>query len=148
MTNRRLMWVLGLAGLLPFVVASSGLWLFDGLLQALSQRTFILYSLAILCFLAGTLWGETLPGSGQVTGQGAAILISNGIVVFAVLAMLTAQPLISTVLLMLGHLAQLWYERSKPGREAWYTQLRTVLTGVATLSHLLFAAGLMAGLSY
>lgn len=142
MTPQRLMWVLGLAGLGPFFIGGFGVWWLEDLLLALAQRGFILYSLAILCFLAGTLWGETLPE--PMLGQRAAILVSNGVVLFAVLAMLIAQPLITTLLLMLGHLAQLWFERQKPGRSLWYTRLRSVLTLGAVFCHMVFAVGMMA----
>ncbi|EED33180.1 conserved hypothetical protein [gamma proteobacterium NOR5-3] len=137
----RLMQLLGLAGLAPFLAAALGVMFLDDLLLAISQRTFLLYSTAILCFLGGTLWGETLPE--PTVGQGAPILISNGIVVFAVLAMLTAQPLLAALLLMLGHLMLLWYERQLPQRPLWYTRLRSWLTFVAVISHLMFSVGLM-----
>jgi hypothetical protein len=141
MTSPRIMTLLGLAGLLPFLAASVGVWIFDDLLHALAQRTFLLYSAAILCFLAGTLWGETLPDPGA--GQGATILVSNGVVLFAVLALLTAQPVLAAALLLLGHLSQLWYERQSLQRPAWYVRLRTLLTSVAGLTHLLFILGLV-----
>ncbi|EAQ97782.1 DUF3429 domain-containing protein [Congregibacter litoralis] len=138
--SMRLMQALGVAGLIPFIVASLGVMFLDDLLLALSQRSFLLYSTAILCFLGGTLWGETLPE--PAAGQGAAILISNGIVLFAVLAMLTAQPLLAALLLMLGHLALLWYERQLPHRADWYTRMRSWLTFIAVLTHLMFSIGL------
>ena len=142
MTPRRVMVLLGAAGLLPFLATAGGLFVFDDLLLALCQRAFLLYSTAILCFLAGTLWGETLPLPAD--GQGATILVSNGIVLFAVFAMLTAQPALAALLLMLGHLAQLWYERQSLRRPRWYVALRTWLTTVAAATHLLFVAGLSA----
>jgi hypothetical protein len=137
---QRIMQLLGAAGLLPFIAAALGVMFLDDLLLALSQRAFLLYSTAILCFLAGTLWGETLPQ--PAPGQGAAILVSNGMVLFAVFAMLTAQPLLAALLLMLGHLAQLWYERQSPDRERWYTRMRSWLTLIAVLTHLMFMLGL------
>ncbi|WP_439100882.1 DUF3429 domain-containing protein [Congregibacter sp.] len=138
--SMRLMQALGIAGLTPFIAASLGVMFLDDLLLALSQRSFLLYSTAILCFLGGTLWGETLPE--PTVGQGAAIFISNGIVLFAVLAMLTAQPLLAALLLMLGHLALLWYERQLPHRAPWYTRMRSWLTFTAVITHLMFATGL------
>lgn len=140
MKPERIMMSLGVAGLLPFIASSVGVLLLDDLLLALSQRAFLLYSTAILCFLAGTLWGETLPE--PVPGQGAAILVSNGVVLFAVFAMLTAQPLLATVLLALGHLAQLWYERQSLQRPRWYVMLRSWLTSIAVLCHGVFAVAL------
>ena len=136
----RTMLGLGLAGLVPFVAAVLGVWRLDGLLFALSQRTFLTYSVAILCFLAGTLWGETLANPAK--GEGATILISNGVVLFAVFAVLTAGPVPAAGLLMLGHLAQLWYERQSLPRARWYTRMRTGLTLAVAVCHALFIAGL------
>lgn len=141
MRPERIMVMLGLAGLIPFAAAAVGVFLLDDLLLALAQRLFLTYSLAILCFLAGTLWGETLPEPDA--GEGAVLLVSNGVVIFAVLAILTAQPVLAALLLLLGHLAQLWYERQSLRRPAWYVRLRTGLTGVAAGCHLLFMLGLM-----
>ncbi|WP_439108101.1 DUF3429 domain-containing protein [Congregibacter sp.] len=138
--SMRLMQMLGFAGLIPFLGAALGVMFLDDLLLAVSQRTFLLYSTAILCFLGGTLWGESLPE--PTVGDGAAILISNGIVLFAVLAMLTAQPLLAALLLMLGHLALLWYERQLPERASWYTRMRSWLTFVVVIAHLMFSVGL------
>ncbi|MEO1081669.1 MAG: DUF3429 domain-containing protein [Pseudomonadota bacterium] len=140
MEPRRIMMLLGVAGLLPFLAASAGVWLFADLLLALSQRAFLVYSASILCFLAGTLWGETLPEPRR--GQGAAILVSNGVVLFVVFALLTAQPVLAAGLLMLGHLAQLWFERQSLERPPWYVNLRSFLTGVAVLTHVVFMAAL------
>ncbi len=137
----RTMILLGLAGLLPFIATSLGFLVFDDLLRALSQRAFLLYSTAILCFLAGTLWGETLPR--PQSGQRATILVSNGVVLFAVTAMLTAQPLVAAIMLMLGHLAQLWYERESLHRPYWYLKLRTGLSLTAAACHGVFIAGLV-----
>ncbi|MFK7831080.1 MAG: DUF3429 domain-containing protein [Congregibacter sp.] len=136
-----LMVVLGLAGLLPFLGAALGVMFLDGLLHAVAQRTFLLYSTAILCFLGGTLWGETLPNPRP--GQGATILVSNGLVLFAVLAMLTAQPLLAALLLMLGHLAMLWFENQRLQRESWYSRMRGWLTLIAVIAHAMFMTGLM-----
>lgn len=141
MQQRRTMIVLGYLGLLPFLAASLGVWALDDFLNAFSQRAFLTYSAAILCFLAGTLWGETLPEPAK--GQGAAILVSNGVVLFVVFALLTAQPVVAAALLLLGHMAQLWFERQSLERPAWYVRLRSILTTVAGVSHLVFIAGLM-----
>ena len=143
MSHRRTMIALGYLGLLPFVAAAIGVWWLDDFLNAFSQRAFLTYSAAILCFLAGTLWGETLPE--PAAGQGAAILVSNGVVLFVVFALLTAQPVVAAVLLLLGHLAQLWFERQSRQRPAWYVGLRSTLTGVAGLTHLVFIGGLLRG---
>lgn len=132
---------LGYAGLLPFAGFALGVWTLGGYVQALSMQGFLVYSLAILCFLAGSLWGSTplQPEPARVPR----LLVSNGVVIFAVLGFLTAQPLIAVLLLMLGHLAQLWYELNTLVRGSWYRTLRTRLTLVAVSTHLVYAAGLV-----
>ena len=132
---------LGFSGLLPFIGFALGIWTLDGYLQAVSMQGFIVYSLAILCFLAGSLWGSA-PLHAE-NARTARLLVSNGVVIFAVLAFLTAQPLIAVMLLMLGHLAQLWYELNTLLPGDWYRRLRTRLTLVAVVCHLVYAAGLV-----
>jgi hypothetical protein len=100
MSQQALMRTLGALGLLPFFATALGTMLLSDLLYALSQRAFLIYSLAILCFLAGTLWGERIADGGA--GERAPVLISNGVVLFAVFAILTAQPLLAALLLMVG----------------------------------------------
>ena len=132
---------IGVLGLLPFFAAALGTMLLSDILQALSQRTFLVYSLAILCFLAGTLWGERIADGG--TADRATVVISNGVVVFAVLATLTAGPLVAACLLLLGHIAQFWYERNLPHRDIAYTRMRGWLTAGAVVAHLMYALGLL-----
>lgn len=133
--------LLGILGVVPFVLASLGSLFFDDLLLPLSQRGFLVYSLAILCFLAGTLWGEALPA--LKSGQRATILISNGVVLFAVFATLAGQLLLTALLLMLGYMALFWFERNLLERERWYTRLRGWLTSAVVVSHMTFAIGLL-----
>lgn len=133
---------LGYAGLAPFCLFALGVWLFDDYLQALSQRGFVVYSLVILCFLAGSLWGSSINYDEAAKRQ--RLLVSNGLAVFAALGVLTAQLLVASLLLMLGHLAVLWYERNTDRFQGWYGRLRTRLTSVAVLLHLVYAAGVIA----
>ena len=141
MVNERLASGLGYAGLTPFIAGAAGVWVLRDYPHALAQQGFLLYSLAILCFLAGTLWGSAPQvASGERVPR---ILISNGVVIFAVLAYLTAQPVLAALLLLLGHLTQLWYERNTLPAD-WYRRLRTRLTLVAGACHLVYLAGLIA----
>ena len=137
----RLAQALGYSGLLPFAGFALGVWALDGYIQALSMQGFLVYSLAILCFLAGSLWGSASQYNEGI--RSSRLLVSNGVVIFAVLGFLTAQPMIAVLLLMLGHLAQLWYELNTLARGSWYRTLRTRLTLVAVVFHLVYAAGLI-----
>jgi hypothetical protein len=138
---RQLATGLGHAGLLPFAGGALGVWFADDYLHAVSLQGFLVYSLAILCFLAGTLWGSA-PAYPQNL-RAARLWVSNGVVIFAVLGFLTAQPLLAAALLLLGHLAQLWYERNTLSRDDWYRAFRTRLTLIAVFFHLVYAAALI-----
>lgn len=141
MVSERLASGLGYAGLLPFAAGAVGVWVFRGYPQALAQQGFLVYSLAILCFLAGTLWGSA-PQS-PVADAPPRLLVSNGVVLFAVLGFLTAQPVVAALLLLVGHLAQLWYELNTTA-VGWYRRLRRRLTLSAGLLHGVYVAGLVA----
>jgi hypothetical protein len=142
MQARALMQLLGYAGLLPFLAALLGTLLLHDYPAALSRQAFVIYSLAILCFLAGTLWGSAIhyPQKPKLLR----LLISNGIVIFAVLGILTAQQVLATILLMIGYMALLWYERNSSGTAGWYPRLRARLTWLAVVLHVLFIATLIA----
>ncbi|MEP4485090.1 MAG: DUF3429 domain-containing protein [Halioglobus sp.] len=136
MNTRRIMQWLGYAGALPFAGFALGTLLAKDYLQALSQQGFVIYSLAILCFLAGTLWGSA--SSYSDTASMLRVLVSNGLVLFAALSVLTAQALLAAALLMLGYLALLWFERNSSDNPAWYVSLRTRLTLIVVLIHLCY----------
>lgn len=134
---------LGFAGLLPFYLFLAGFWWLEDYLRSVSIQGFVIYSLAILCFLAGALWGMARhrpPGD-----QPALLIVSNGLVVFAVAAVLTAQALLASILLMLSFLALLWFERSLGERTGWYAAMRAQLTAGVVVAHLGFIAGQLAG---
>jgi hypothetical protein len=135
------MHLLGYAGLAPFAAFAAGVCFLDDYLHSLSQQGFVIYSLAILCFLAGSLWGSAIHF--PEPAKRLRLLVSNGLVVFAALGVLTAQLLLASLLLLLGHLAVLWYERNTSAVWGWYGRLRTRLTGVAVVLHLVYAAALI-----
>ena len=68
------------------------------------------------------------------------LLISNGVVLFAVAAVLTAKVWLATIALMGGYLALLWYERGVESLPAWYAVMRRNLTLGVVLAHGLFFA--------
>ena len=141
MNARGVMEWLGYAGVLPFVGFALGTLIAQDYLQALSQQGFVIYSLAILCFLAGTLWGSA--SSYTDAASMLRVLVSNGIVLFAALSVLTAQALLAAALLMLGYLALLWYERNSSDNPPWYVCLRTRLTIAAVLAHLCYLVAMV-----
>ncbi len=127
---------LGFAGLTPFYSFLIGVAFLQDYPRALSTQGFVVYSLAILCFLSGALWGNTrqLP-DGE---QNFHLVVSNGIVIFAVASVLTAQVVLAALLLTLGYLALLWYERRTQTMRDWYSAMRAQLTLAVVFAHLLY----------
>jgi hypothetical protein len=122
MNNRAVMLTLGYAGLLPFYGFLAGAWSLEDWPAAVSVQGFIIYSLGILCFLAGTLWGRVQSFDAP---HRARLLVSNGLVLFAVAAVLTAQAWLASLGLMTG-------------LPPWYGVMRRNLTLGVVLAHGLF----------
>ena len=135
MQNRTVMRWLGYTGLLPFYGFLLGAWMLEDWPAAVSVQGFIIYSLGILCFLGGTLWGRVQSFSEPVMAR---LLVSNGVVLFAVAAVLTAKIWLAAVALMGGYLALLWYERGAESLPVWYRAMRRNLTFGVVLAHGLF----------
>ena len=128
--------VLGFLGLVPFYLFLLGFWLTEDYPRSVSVQGFVIYSLAILCFLSGVLWGSVKTLS--PVEQPMRLFISNGLVVFAVASVLTAQAVMAAGLLMLGYLALLWYERNVDDTSGWYARMRWQLTAGVVLAHALY----------
>ena len=135
MSNRAVMLMLGYAGLLPFYGFLLGIWLLQDWPAAVSVQGFVVYSLAILSFLGGTLWGRVQSLEKPMMAR---LLLSNGVVVFAVAAVLTAKAWLAAVALMCGYLALLWYERGTEVLPQWYGVMRRNLTLGVVIAHGLF----------
>jgi hypothetical protein len=140
LNTRSLMAWLGYAGLLPFY--ASALWL---LLPAAPGKpfaadVFVAYGVVILAFLGGTLWGNAVVR--PAPGKTVRLVLSNAVALFAVAAGLAGSALLAAVLLALGQLALLTYERSTGDRGGWYLILRTRLTLGVMPAHLLFVAAM------
>ena len=129
---------LGYLCLIPFAAAVLGFIFTKDYPQALSQHGFLIYSLAILCFLAGSAWGEAL--SGEDLDRTPRLLVSNGVVLFAVTAMLTANPFWALILLAFGYFAYWGYERRVVEMANAYRVMRSRLTSIVVALHLCFAA--------
>jgi len=137
MLNRTVMLGLGYAGLLPFYGFLAGAWFLDDWPGAVSVQGFVIYSLGILCFLGGTIWGRVQSEHEPVVAR---LLISNGLVLFGVAAVLTAKAWLAAIALMLGYLALLWFERGAEILPDWYATMRRNLTLGVVLAHGLFFA--------
>jgi hypothetical protein len=143
MPQPALMRALGYAGLIPFLAAALALWWLEGALSGLAQRVFLVYSLAILCFLGGTLWGSA--AAVPAPQQAARVLLSNFVVIVGVCCVLLAEssPLAATLGLLGAHLLQLGYELRHPLSWSGYLALRTQLSLTAAVAHLLVIGALL-----
>lgn len=139
--THRLMATLGYAGLAPFYV--SALWvLLPALpLAELAARIFVIYGAVILAFLGGTLWGYAVVVPAPAKRW--RLVLSNLIALFAAAAALLASAPTAALLLALGQLALLQYERSRGDRKGWYLRLRTRLVLAVLPAHGLFLAGVL-----
>ncbi|QEL12733.1 DUF3429 domain-containing protein [Kushneria phosphatilytica] len=138
-TTPRLPLGLGLAGLLPFVLCAAVVVLAGLPWQAIAMQAFLYYSAVILSFLGGIHWGVAMS-----LDQGGSTEF-NGRMVMAMAPSLIAWPSLmldarfALLALMAGFLLVRLYERQSdsvarlPG---WYLALRTLLTVVVVLTHL------------
>ena len=95
MSSRVTTQLLGYSGLLPFFGFCIGFSVMEDWPRSLSIQGFIIYSLAIFAFLAGALWGQEqrVESASSVS----TLLVSNGLVLFGVASILTAQAMMASV---------------------------------------------------
>ena len=139
MSSRLISQILGYAGLIPFFGFCVGFSSLEDWPRSLSIQGFVIYSLAIFAFLAGALWGQ-VQAVEAVEGESAVstLIVSNGLVLFGVAAILTAQAMMAAVFLMLGYIALLWYETRVSALDTWYRLMRRRLTLGVVLAHIIF----------
>ncbi|SBT13467.1 DUF3429 domain-containing protein [Vibrio celticus] len=139
--TRNTMAKLGYMGLIPFLFGLL-LSLTDSQFFSLSGETlFITYSVVILSFLSGILWGNGIENF-ESQSSNKALILSNVIVLAAWLAVLLGeqQEFLTTVILILGYIAVWRAERSmreenqSEGPDGYF-DMRTRLTSSVVLMH-------------
>ncbi|PTO81576.1 DUF3429 domain-containing protein [Vibrio splendidus] len=139
--TRNTMAKLGYMGLIPFLFGLL-LSLTDSQVFSLSGETlFITYSVVILSFLSGILWGNGIENF-ESQSSNKALILSNVIVLAAWLAVLLGeqQEFLTTLILMLGYIAVWRAERSmreenqSEGPDGYF-DMRTRLTSSVVLMH-------------
>lgn len=129
-----LVWMGGLAGLIPFYLSIYGYWQLSW-----SATAFTTYAWIILAFLCGSVWRTALE-SVERPGAVAGLLVALGL---PALLWLSQGLNLGTQLGLsaLGFLAVYVWERSYSWAEfpAGYRVLRTTLTTLVLLAHLMFA---------
>ena len=98
MSSRVTTQLLGYSGLLPFFGFCIGFSVMEDWPRSLSIQGFVIYSLAIFAFLAGALWGQEqrVESASSVS----TLVVSNGLVLFGVASILTAQAMMASVFLI------------------------------------------------
>ena len=139
--TRNTMTKLGYMGLIPFLFGLL-LSLTDSQLLSLSGETlFITYSVVILSFLSGILWGNGIENF-ESQSSNKALILSNMVVLIAWLAVLLGEQkeFLTTLILIIGYIAVWRAERSmreenqSQGPDG-YLDMRTRLTSSVVLMH-------------
>ncbi|MCK8081399.1 DUF3429 domain-containing protein [Vibrio sp. 1CM24A] len=139
--TRNTMAKLGYMGLIPFLFGLL-LSLTDSQVFSLSGETlFITYSVVILSFLSGILWGNGIENF-ESQSSNKALILSNVIVLAAWLAVLLGEQreFLTTLILILGYIAVWRAERSmreenqSEGPDGYF-DMRTRLTSSVVLMH-------------
>jgi len=126
--SRNLVIGLGVAGLLPFIVAV--VWALWHPINYMPIIIFCYYSACILSFLAGSLWRHS--------GQSAGLLIqSNAVTLLAVFALVAfhIEHNYSLFLLMTGFVWMLYLDLFKTGYALWYKRFRSLVSIVVIALH-------------
>ena len=139
--TRNTMAKLGYMGLIPFLFGLL-LSLTDSQFLGLSGETlFITYSVVILSFLSGILWGSGIENF-ESQSSNKALILSNVIVLVAWLAVLLGEQkeFLTTLILIIGYIAVWRAERSmreenqSEGPDGYF-DMRTRLTSSVVLMH-------------
>jgi len=105
------------------------------------ETVFTTYSLAILCFLAGTVWGQTLKVEASLANQ-KNLIMTNILVVIGWFAFLTSQTLyvIGIIVLSMVFVGIIFLESdlfrvSTTRQNGQYAGLRIILTSIVVAAH-------------
>jgi hypothetical protein len=135
--TKRFAWILGLAGLLPFVAQALFSWLSPPVELAGVLRSQVHYAAAILTFLGAVHWGVTLV-SQSIVGTPAATRLVWGVTpalfcwVITLYPINTAMPMLFFGLLSALVIDLILYRATSVPR--WFLTLRVVLSTVALAS--------------
>ena len=133
-SNDATTWLFGVAALFGFCIGFS---VMEDWPRSLSIQGFVIYSLAIFAFCGRPVGQEQRVESASSVST---LVVSNGLVLFGVASILTAQAMMASVFLMLGYIALLWYEVRISQLEVWYRRMRVRLSTGVVIAHLLFIA--------
>ena len=142
MSDRRTAWLLGLAGLVPFVLTLGLVWWGPITWQGTVVKAFLAYSAVILSFLGGTHWGAALQRAEPEQRRRLMIAMLPSLVAWPALLL---PALWGLVILGLGFVFTWAYDLGRHGWPRWYWLLRSVLTAGVVLAHLALLTHLLRG---
>ncbi len=145
-SNKKIPWparVLGIGGLIPFIIGAAALWWAPGAWRADALRLLLLYSAVILSFVGAVHWGRALSQRDQ--SDSALWLPMSLSVVPALVAWgsFVLPPTQTIAVMLAAFIGQYFFDASLVRRDrlpAWYRSLRGGLTIV--VSTCLIAAAL------
>ncbi|MFC0337258.1 Protein of unknown function [Kushneria avicenniae] len=132
-------WLLGIAGLIPFVGLAGVVVLSLPGWQGIALQAFLYYSAVILSFLGGIHWGVAMSLDHESSHHFSSRMVVAMAPSLLAWPALMLSPQFSLLALMTGFLLIRLYEAQSDSVErlpAWYTSLRTLLTVVVVVSHL------------
>ena len=141
MSYTKVTYGLGSLGLLPFIAGLILSATQHDIIGISGNAIFVTYSLAILCFLAGAVWGQGLKVPFSHAHQ-RILIITNILVVIGWTAFLTSQKFyfLSVTVLTLGFAGVFFLEfnlfkLSTTRQDRQYARLRVILTGLVIAVH-------------
>lgn len=135
--EKKVMASLGYAGVIPFAVCVVAGILNIRFFDLQPSIVFCTYSVVIVTFLSGTVWGKSLYSDDNKLFY---LLSSNIFTLIAWVCLLAAHLLIALFVLSLSYIALLMIEARQPnvmGR--YYLLMRITLTSIVVLLHILMA---------
>ena len=126
---------LAVAGLIPF----AGMAVLTGLGYESALNGFLFYSLAISAFLCGSWWGIALVKTPSSEPVWLVLVLSNGLVIASVAAIVLSAPTISLVCQALVFVALCggeWAIKVLARAPRYYQQMRLGVTAVVVTLHL------------
>ena len=141
MTYTKITYSLGIVGLTPFIIGVA-LSLHQYEIYGVSGvAIFTTYSLAILCFLAGSLWGQVLKIPFSSNNQ-KILIATNILVVIGWAASLTSAKFLVAGIIVLGltfagiaFLEVKLFKHSAVLQDGAYARLRFILTNLVLAAH-------------
>lgn len=135
-TTPKIVYLLGYAGLLPFVACAVLAWFDEPISPFFVFHVFIIYSIVILAYLCGSWWGFSFAVA-ETGPRNTLLLGSIGLLLLLWLLLVFYQNEWAVVMLTAGYLVLYAGEKMNPALpvDGGYRRMRLLLTAVVVLCH-------------